>query len=126
MEKSNLKHFIKLMTHYIQCHLEMHFRLYLKYFVQLFFSFVTLSSIAVMASYFVREMYFECVTKRNFNTVSDDFYKTSNQVRNTFIFRILFLIHTYILVSMLVSDKSLKILRCLTYTTKAINRPFQL
>ena len=36
MEKSNLKHFIKLMTHYIQCHLEMHFRLYLKYFVQLF------------------------------------------------------------------------------------------
>ena len=67
----------------------MHFRLYLKYFVQLFFSFVTLSSIAVMASHFLREMYFECVTKRNFNTVSDDFYKTSNQVRNTFIFSII-------------------------------------
>ena len=65
----------------------MHFRLYLKYFVQLFFSFVTLSSIAVMASHFLREMYFECVTKRNFNTVSDDFYKISNHVRNTSIIR---------------------------------------
>ena len=42
-----------------------------------------------MARYSVREMYFECVTKGNFNTVSDDFYKTSNQVKNTVIFGII-------------------------------------